>query len=248
MYVDPHDQGVDQALLFGGDHEGDQKRLLLELIGPGMVVIEVGANIGDYTLAFADKCGPAGRVVAFEPSPETFAILCKNIELNGYRNVVPVNKAVSNAAGDASLFEDSESSGNTSLFRGVVPSPTSGIEVQATTLDDYVRSNGIGRLDFIKTDAQGSEYLILSGAANCLRRFRPVVCLEFWPLGIDNSGAHPLELLAQLRSLGYTLAIIPDRVHRTDRLAPSSDEEILSECSARGGERGFCDLLCTPSM
>ena len=247
MYVNPHDHGVDQALIFGGDHEPDQKRLILEFIRPGMVVFEIGANIGDYTLAFARRCGPAGRVYSFEPSPKTFAVLRRNVELNGYQNVALVDQAVSDKEGCVRLFEDSESSGNTSLFSGVVPSPAGGIEVPTTTLDAFVQSNGIGRFDFLKADAQGSEYLILSGAGECLRRFRPMLCLEFWPFGIRNSGAQPLALLALLRSLGYTISILREGARRTDRLAPSSDEEILSECHACGDERGFCDLLSIPS-
>src|SRR5208283_3055615 len=118
MYVDPRDHGVDQALIFGGDHEADEKHLILSLIQPGMVVFEIGANIGDYTLAFSRKCGPEGKVYAFEPSPKTFAVLRQNLELNGYRNTVLVNRAVSDTEGLACLFEDAGSSGNSSLFSG----------------------------------------------------------------------------------------------------------------------------------
>jgi FkbM family methyltransferase len=246
MYVDPRDHGVDRALIFGGDHEADEKHLILSLIQPGMVVFEIGANIGDYTLAFSRQCGPAGKVYAFEPSPKTFAVLRRNVELNGYRNTVLANRAVSDTEGLACLFEDADSSGNSSLFSSAVPAGGQGIEVESTTLDTFVHSNGIGRFHLLKADAQGSEYLILSGASDCLRRFRPMLCLEFWPLGIRQSGAQPAELLELLRSLDYSLFIIRDGVRSVQQLEASSDREILSECRVRGGERGFCDILAIP--
>jgi hypothetical protein len=73
-----------------------------------------------------------------------------------------------------------------------------------------------------------------------------MLCLEFWPLGIRQSGAQPGELLELVRSLGYSLFIIRDGVRRVQQLEASSDDEILSECRVRGGERGFCDILATP--
>jgi hypothetical protein len=73
-----------------------------------------------------------------------------------------------------------------------------------------------------------------------------MLCLEFWPLGIGNSGAQPEDFLALLRSLGYRLFIIRDGVRRLQQLESSSDQEILSECRVRGGERGFCDILAIP--
>jgi FkbM family methyltransferase len=185
-------------------------------------------------------------VYAFEPCPKTFAVLEKNLELNGYRNTVLVNRAVSDTEGLACLFEDSDASGNNSLFSGAVPAAGAGIGVETTTLDTFVHSQGIGRFHLLKADAQGSEYLILAGGADCLRRFRPMLCLEFWPLGIGKSGARPEELLALVRSLGYKVFIIRDGARRLQQLESSSDDEILSECRVRGGERGFCDILAIP--
>jgi FkbM family methyltransferase len=247
MYVDAHDHGVDYALIFGGDHELRQKQLIMSRLTSGMCVVEIGANIGDYTLELAKKCGPAGKVYAFEPSPKAFSYLRKNVVLNGYRNVTLINGAVSDINGKVLLFEDSESRGNSSLFVGAVPHPKMGIEVETVALDSFAKTNEIIRLDFIKMDTQGAEHRILLGAAETLRKFRPWLCMEFWPFGIRQSGADPRELLGYCRTLGYRIAIICDGVSRLDQLPEESDERVFTYCEARGRERGFCDLLVYPT-
>ena len=247
MYVDPRDRGVDLDLILTGDYEGSEKRLLLGMVGPGARVLEVGANIGDYTLALARACGETGRVYAFEPSPRIFAILEKNVRLNDLRNVVLVNKALTDRAGPVLLFEHADTSARSSLIPGLVRGRCEGTSVGATTLDGFVVEKAVDRLDLVKADVEGAEYLVLSGGQDALRRFRPVVCIEFWPRGLELAGAGPMELLAFLRSLAYEVAIVQADEGRTARLRPATDAEILEECRSRGLETGKCDLLLRPA-
>ena len=104
LHVGPRDQVVAQGLLVRGAWEPFETELFEQALAPGMVVFCLGAHIGYYALLAARRVGPRGRVYAFEPSPENFRLLVKNVEANGYRNVIPVPKAVSNVTGRATLY------------------------------------------------------------------------------------------------------------------------------------------------
>jgi FkbM family methyltransferase len=245
MWVDPRDRGVDFDLIFNGDYEGAEKRLLVGLVEPGMTVFEVGANIGDYTLAFAAACGPEGLVFAFEPSPRTFHALTENVHLNGHANVVLVNEAVSDHCGTSVLFEDADVSACSSLLAGVIRKPGARLDVKTTTLDAFAQNNLVERVDLVKVDAEGADHLVLAGGESLLRKFHPTVCVEFWPHGLRLAGSGPLEFLAFVRSLGYGASFIEasPAAGSAAALRPAGDEEIVAACLAKGAERGACDLL-----
>jgi FkbM family methyltransferase len=245
MRVNPRDGGVDFDLVFSGDYEGAERRLLMGLVAPGMTVVEVGANIGDYTLGFAAACGPEGRVFAFEPSPRLFATLAENVRLNGHSNVVAIDQAVSDRRGTATLIEDAEVSARSSLVAGVVRKPGPRIEVRTTTLDAFARENGIERIDLLKVDTEGADHRVLAGGAATLAALRPIVCVEFWPHAMRKAGSGPSEFLALVRSLGYEVSVIeaPAAPGAVATLRPAGDDAIVAECLAKGEERGACDLL-----
>src|SRR5512138_2867115 len=84
MYLDPGDS---MGLAIQGTYEPEETEAVLRSVKSGMVVVDIGANIGYYTLLFARLVGPQGRVIAFEPDPATFALLKKNVDSNQHRNV-----------------------------------------------------------------------------------------------------------------------------------------------------------------
>src|SRR5207245_2930011 len=89
-----------------GVWEKDVTAYLMKLIESGMVVVDIGANVGYYTLLAAEKVGSHGKVLAFEPEPSRYALLEKNVRANDLKNVIPVQKAVSNKTGAARLYLD----------------------------------------------------------------------------------------------------------------------------------------------
>src|SRR5258708_4633510 len=149
------DRYISPALRASGIFEPFETELAKVLIKPGDVVLDLGANIGYYTLLFARLVGPAGRVYAFEPEPANCALLKKNVELNGYENVVLVSKAVSNQTGLGKLFLCDFNQGDHRLYDSKDGRPH--IEIETVELDRFFHNYG-GSFDFIKFDIQGAEW------------------------------------------------------------------------------------------
>jgi FkbM family methyltransferase len=138
------------------------------------VVFDVGANIGNHTLAFARH---AEQVYAFEPLPEIFAVLSTNVEQNGLANVLPLNMALSNENGQAEIYLFPENLGAASFDKhdeNLEP-----IMVAKRIGEEIVTEQGIERVDFMKVDTEGHEAFVLEGLAGTIRRSRPFVMVEW---------------------------------------------------------------------
>lgn len=189
-----------QIFAFREDYE-PELAYLESLLSPGKTFIDVGANLGIYTLVASRIVGEAGRVLAFEPSAQSFPLLRQNIALNGLRNVLALPVALSQKTGTAQLFSAPDPSGNSfgkdPLFNGEIE------EVVTDTLDNVLRRAFVREVDVIKMDVQGAEELVLRGASRLLCSMRPVIIFEVYP-----SGAALLKLskngaLDILKSYGY---------------------------------------------
>jgi FkbM family methyltransferase len=146
-------------------------------IQKNMNVIDIGANIGYYTVHLSNLVGSNGTVFAFEPDPLNFSILEKNVKLNDCKNVVLINKAVSNSCGATTLFQNSENSGGHSLINSENIQKT--ITVDTITLDDYFKNITIS-IDLVKIDVEGAEDFVINGGLNFFQIFKPkYVITEF---------------------------------------------------------------------
>src|SRR3989304_10413899 len=180
MYVDSRDIGVAPFLLEWGFYEKYETELFKKLVKKRMVVLDIGANIGYYTLIAAHLVGDEGKVFAFEPDPYNYNLLCKNIEVNGYRNVIPVRKAVFSKSGKMELFLDKSNLGGHSLSEANVDKGAS-IMVEITSLDEYFENTN-HKIDVIKMDVQGSEMEVLNGMTNIINQNEKLeIITEFWP-------------------------------------------------------------------
>jgi FkbM family methyltransferase len=181
--------------------EPAEGRFLMNQITEGSSVVDIGANIGYYTLQFARKVGSRGHVYAFEPDPQNFILLKKNIEVNGYKNVTPVQMAVSDVSGVTRLYLSLENKGDHRIFES--DESRSSVEIQSTLLDDYFRGSE-NKIDLIKMDVQGAEYRALMGMQGVLSRNPGIVLVtEFWPYGLIQSNADPKAYLDLLLSHGF---------------------------------------------
>jgi len=190
------------ALFTYRDEYEPELRAMERLLRPGDCFVDAGANYGIYTVVAARLVGPTGRVLAFEPAAEQFAILRTNIELNGLENVVPFQLALSERAGQASLYRHGDDSGLFSLGKGESFTGVSEL-VETRTLDDVLREGRDCRVSVVKLDVEGAEELILRGCSRMLNRDRPSIILEVFPdaarrLGLEGFGAWRL-----LRGEGY---------------------------------------------
>src|SRR5271157_4839677 len=224
MLLDPTDSIVSSMLLRDGYFELLETELVEREIRRGNIVLDVGANIGYYTLLFARLVGDEGRVYAFEPDPHNFALLKKNVRINGYRTVVLVNKAVSERTGPLKLYLCPDNKGDHRIYES--EDARTSIAIEATTADDYFRDDPV-RVNFIKMDIQGSEAGALRGMAATLERSRSVkMVAEFWPAGLRRSGAAAEDYLRHIEGLGFEIFEIDEL---RDLVAPRTIAELLRD-------------------
>lgn len=233
MHIDLRDTGVAPFLLEWGFYEKYETEFFKKLIKKGMVVVDIGANIGYYTLLAARLAGEEGKVFAFEPEPYNYRLLCRNIEVNKYRNVIPARKAIFSKTGKIELFLDTGNLGGHSLSEANVDNGAS-IIVEATSLDDYFK-NTDHKIDVIKIDVQGSEMEVLEGMTSTVNQNDNVkIITEFWPTGLQNSGSSPTGFLNKLIDFGFTFYQIGQYVE------PIDVDHLLKLCI----EKKSTTLLC----
>lgn len=206
------------------------------LVKPGMVVVDVGANIGIYTLYAARLlAGTGGRIYSFEPTPRTFRILRDNVQVNGFQELGIVElrqEAVSDREGKAQLLVFREDSGHNTLFEEIAGSAERGdggrIEVSTVVLDRVLA--GVPRVDVIKIDAEGSEPFVLRGMREILARSPGIrILMEFAPVHLRRAGVDPSAFLDEIASLGFAIRRIHDE---TGEPLTASRDELISVFSA----------------
>jgi FkbM family methyltransferase len=175
-----------------------------------MTVVDLGANIGVYTLLAASLVGEQGRVYAFEPDPDNYALLVKNVEANGYHNVVCRQQAVSDRSGEAPLFKGEYGvSHSLSTFAAVDPGLSR--TVATTSLDDFFRGQGWPPVDFIKMNIEGWECFVIRGMKGVLDRSGNLkMMLEFYPDIISKMGVDPEGFIRRLQGDCFTIQIIDE--------------------------------------
>jgi FkbM family methyltransferase len=142
----------------------DEYQAFRSVVRPGDVVLEAGANVGAYTVLFADWTGSGGRVIAFEPDPAAFAGLQRHIELNHFGDRVnAVASAVSDGLETRLPLAMGSSSGISRMAPGGAPPGMTIAEVAAVSIDAFCRENRI-RPNVIKVDVEGAELAVLRGA------------------------------------------------------------------------------------
>jgi FkbM family methyltransferase len=229
---------IGQELIQTRRYEPNVTRALSSVLKPGMSLLDIGANIGYFTLLGAFIIGNTGRVIAIEPSPDKIKLLRLSIEANGFSNVSVLQCAASDGPGD--LFIET---GDRVGFVSRVQSQTS-IRVRAIPLDDEIRDQ---RLDVIKIDIQGFEPRALRGLERTIMSQRPTIVTEFHPAGLRKLlGIQPEAYLSQLVTYGYSLAVID---HDGSLLPCSNIEDVMKfwqETNERAGMEGrlHLDLFC----
>jgi|CZKU01.1.fsa_nt_gi FkbM family methyltransferase len=168
-----NDQFIGRSLDLYGDWCDDESFVLGQVLAPGGVVVDAGANIGTHTVFFAKAVDDQGLVVAFEPQRLVFQNLCKNVALNGLRNVQCVMAAVGDARGR--LTFPAIDPGRSFNFGAVKASADgAGETVDVIPIDEL----DLQRCDLIKVDVEGMEAKAIAGATQTIERCRPVLYLE----------------------------------------------------------------------
>jgi FkbM family methyltransferase len=199
IFLDPTDS---LRLSLKGVYSPFETEFVKKEIKKGDVVLDLGANIGYWTLVFARLVGNAGKVFAFEPDPANFAILKKNVEINGYQNVVLEQKAVTNKTSKIKLYLAEEKNDN--RIYDLIGNRKS-IEVDAVSLDDYFKNRNM-KVDFIKMNIQGSEGLVVQSMTTLLQNANELkIMTEFAPNFLKDLGIESEEFLKTFLKHGFRI-------------------------------------------
>lgn len=197
--------------MMSGKYEQETTQVFEEAAKPGMVVLDIGAHVGYYSLLAARKVGPEGRVYSFEPEPQNYSLLVKNVDCNGYDNITPVNTAVSNQVGVATLNLSSLDNGRHSLF-GQSTSQSNTETVNTTTIDAFLENAASLNVGLIKIDVEGAELDVLEGMGKLLEKKNHLsLIIEFNPGLLQTAGVDLVQFLGRPSQWGLKVQIIDER-------------------------------------
>ncbi len=237
IVLDTRDVSITPHIILDGWWEISVSRFFLNLLTEGMTVVELGANVGYYTLLAASRIGTKGKVFAFEPNPDLFEILHVNMEINGFlERTELVNKAAMHRSEPVTLHRMQRHLASASVGR---PSEdllirwrdrVEPIIVQAISLDEFFKNRNV-EINVMKIDAEGSEPYIFAGMSGTLESNpdMSIIC-EFNRDAITWANANPADFLENLARSGFSLMYID----YDSRPVEASIEELL--------DFGFCEL------
>jgi FkbM family methyltransferase len=171
-------------IFFYGAFRPEVSRLINRMLRPGQVAIDIGANVGMHSVIMANRVGPTGHVVVFEPDPHPMGRLRRNMALNGIDWVTTVEAAVSARSETRTFYLHDDTIGNfanASLVAANVGKQTASVEMQVVSIDEWMRDNPLPRVDVIKLLAQGEEYNALQGMRGLIERDRPKIFFLYEP-------------------------------------------------------------------
>lgn len=192
---------------------------LRSLVQPGMVVADVGANVGFYTLQMADWVGGTGRVLAFEPDPVSCRLLAGRVDRATYSNVVVHQLALGDRRAQGVLHASAYNRADNRLTASHSERHVETFEVQVATLDDFLPATPGQRFDALKLDVQGYEGKVLHGAGRTIRAGLRWAWIEFSPDLLRAAGQDPVGFLENVGGLGMKLL----RVGEDGELSPIRD-------------------------
>jgi FkbM family methyltransferase len=236
---------ISRAIAAEGIWEPSETDFLLSVLAPGQVFVDVGANIGYFSLVAAAAVRPGGAVIAFEPEQENFQLLEENCRLNGLDNVLCCKAALGDADSQGQLYLNEENRGDHSILPGDDSMPTVPIEIVDGS--SYIRQHH-ARVDCIKIDTQGYECQVMAGLHALVAASLPdlVLMIEFSPLHLRKAGASGGELLEQLARLGdIHLYVLDEHSHSVVELSPGQLRALSALTERDPAGEGYTNLIVT---
>jgi len=195
-------------IIFCHDFEWEERHFLNTFLRQGDVFVDIGANIGLFTLIAAYRVGKTGRVFSFEPTFEIYQRLNENIKLNNFNNVYRFQWALSDAESEGSFFKSQNGYDAWNSFAKPIAGETFIKEtVQCKRWDDFARDNQLfGNVTMMKIDVEGWETRVLIGACEMLyRKDAPVLMVEFTEEAARSAGSSCKDLYCLLEQFGYQM-------------------------------------------
>lgn len=195
---------IAREVCFTGRYEPQETQLAQQLLGPGMVVVDVGANWGYFTLVCASLVGDRGRVFALEPHPRLGSMLADNVRENGLPQVAVHRVAAGAMAASTGFVGFDEAGGNWGVSRAARGADVADFESKTVALDAFLDECNVGRVDLIKIDIEGAEGDAIRGMADGLGRHRYRYALvECHPAELERIGTSVAECVTPFRTAGY---------------------------------------------
>lgn len=190
----PHDQYIGRSLDLYGEFSPGEADFFSQVLKPGMVAVDVGANAGAHSVLFARKVGPTGLVLAFEPQRPIYQLLCTNLTMNGLLHARPIHAASGSISGSIQVppldYSKEANFGSLSLGNWNV-----GESVPVLPIDSF----NLPACHLIKADVEGMEAEVLRGAAKTIEKYKPVLYVE------NDRAEKAKELIELMRSMEYRL-------------------------------------------
>lgn len=227
LIVDTRDRLLAPWLLMDGLWESDATAWMHDTLRPGAVMVDVGANIGYFTVLAAQLVGPEGRVVAVEASPGLADIVRRNVAMNGHLPTVTVWQRAAWSGLDRLRLHQRVHYGANSSLAGAAAEHLEAladreeeVEVEAVALDDLL--GGLERIDVLKLDVEGAEVHALRGLAGTVAAHPEMTLMVEWaPEQIRRMGDQPEEVVALLTGAGFAMKLMERD------LAPITAAELL---------------------
>jgi len=236
VFIRPGDQDIGQVIASKG-YEPYVVSAFRESVRPGMYVLDVGANIGFYTMLAARMVGPEGRVFAIEPVDKNVQLICAGTTANRFENV-EIFPLAAGSRNEIVAVETHSNTSNCELHDIAEDSPRASYAI-VRKLDDLL--SAVDRVDVIKIDVEGFEPRALQGMAKLLSRSRPVIFTEFHPQALlRNSGTDAREYAQTLFTLGRNVVLL-DRDGQRYRC--ESPDHVLKQWESANKRAGLSGSL-----
>jgi FkbM family methyltransferase len=201
------------TILNFGHYEERLWKKTVKLLDNPKTIFDIGGNIGYFSLYFSHYF-PKAQFYTFEPIPNTFKFLRKNLELNGNQNINAFKIGLSNKKQSMEMFYNPEGSGSSSLRNLLMEKCTKKIICKFSTLDNFVAENKVKNIDFIKCDVEGAEKFVFEGGMQTIQKFKPLIFSEMLRKWSRKFNYHPNEIIKLLKNLNYECYAISDKTFK----------------------------------
>jgi len=214
MSVIPDDPGISSELRIFNVHEPITTHITLQELKKGMTCLDIGSNIGYYVLMESKAVGDKGMVIAIEPSPKNFQQMKKSLELEKTSNVDAYNFAAGDRNGEGDFLIHERSNCSKIIPKGEpLPEFANVIKIPLKKIDSFIEEKKLKRLDFIRMDIEGYEINLFEGLWSTLRKFKPMIQMEFHDIQFNIE--EKTKFFLRLKNEGYEIKyFIPRELDR----------------------------------
>ena len=217
---------VQQNLFFLGEYEAPELCFIEKTLKPGDVFIDIGANIGLYSLYASKLLGKDGKVISFEPYLTNYNRLKKNVSLNQSENIVLEKLAIFQNKTQISMFYDDKEA-NHGMASSYLTEYSCSEIVETVSLDVYLKNQSFTSIDLIKIDIEGGEYPALLGMKETLMKYQPKLLIEIDNEILINTPYTEQQIIHYLSELGYKKYNITINGEITDKAIDNNSKNCI---------------------